>query len=225
MPRPNPLTPAVRAAFLAALRGGALVEAAAAEVGVRPGTLYRRRRRDPGFDAEWTAAAEASQRWEYRKAPGAKARLVRTKRRLRFGGARRAAYLAELARTCNSSDSARWAGVDPTTICRHLRRDPGFARDCAAALAMGYAALELRLAEEQAAARRRLDWRAIEPTGRMTGDFDEGMRLLARWTRPDGSIGPRFVSRGRQRRWSFEEAIVLLERRLRGLGIKIIPSS
>ncbi len=62
MPRPTPLIPAVQAALLAALRGEALVVAAAASVGVALQTLYRRRKRDPRFDSAWTEA-EASVLW------------------------------------------------------------------------------------------------------------------------------------------------------------------
>ena len=51
----------------------------------------------------------------------------------------------------------------------------------------------------------------------MTTDFDEIMKLLARYERPDGSIGPRFVRHGRQRRWSFDDAIALLDRKLGNL--------
>src|SRR5688572_5035945 len=95
------LTPAAQAAFVEALRGGALVQAAAAAVGVAVSTLYCRRRRDVAFDAEWRAAAEASSGWVFERRAGAKARVVRRKRRLRFEGARRAAFLEALASCCH----------------------------------------------------------------------------------------------------------------------------
>ena len=47
------LTPAAMAAFLAALEGGALVEAAAEAAGVALSSLYCRRERDPAFAAAW----------------------------------------------------------------------------------------------------------------------------------------------------------------------------
>jgi hypothetical protein len=57
------------------------------------------------------------------------------------------------------------------------------------------------------------------PIGRPTQDWDELMKLLNRWTRPDGSIGPRSVRYGRQKRWRFEDAMALLGRRLEALGL------
>jgi hypothetical protein len=49
------------------------------------------------------------------------------------------------------------------------------------------------------------------------------MKLLARWDRKGGRLGPREVRRGYQRRMSFDEAITLLERKLRNLDIPIRP--
>src|SRR5687767_13355180 len=101
MPRPNPLTPEVEAAFLEALRGGALVEAAAAQVGVAVGTLYRRRKRDTVFDAAWSSAAEVSASWAWDESAGRKVRPAGVKRRLRFAARRRRAFLKVLERDCS----------------------------------------------------------------------------------------------------------------------------
>ncbi|HLL30674.1 MAG TPA: hypothetical protein VK403_06740, partial [Allosphingosinicella sp.] len=176
------LTPAAQAAFLAALRGGALVEAAAASVGVAISSLYCRRRRDPAFDLAWIAAAEASAGWEFRAEPGERGRLVRAKRRLRFAGRRREAYLAGLERTCNTTASAGDALVHPSTVRRHLRRHPAFAGDQEAALERGYENLEALAAEERAAARRRGPIIAAEGT-RPPADFDEQIRILRLYRR------------------------------------------
>jgi transposase-like protein len=203
MPRVSALTPAVQAAFVAALRGGALVEAAARSLGVAISSLYWRRHRDPLFAAAWDSAVALSA-----AAPG---------RRRRFAGARRARFLARFEASCNILMACRETGVHPATVYRHIGGDPGFERDCRSALARGTARLERELAARRAAEKRPWARHVIVPAGRMTRDFDEQMKLLARWTRPDGSIGPRFVRHGRQRRWSFDDAIALLAKRLKAM--------
>jgi hypothetical protein len=150
MPRPNPLTPEVQVAFLRALRGGALIVAAAAHVGVAVQTLYRRRGRDAAFDAGWTAAAEASL-WVWRGWEG-----VPTGRRLRFAGERRAAYLKALRRKGDRNRAARSAGVDPRTVRRGLRGNARFARADEAALALGRARRARWAAKARARAAERM---------------------------------------------------------------------
>jgi hypothetical protein len=46
------------------------------------------------------------------------------------------------------------------------------------------------------------------------------MQLLARMDRRDGRIGTRSVRHGRQKRWTFEEAMAALDKRLRSLGLR-----
>jgi len=195
--------PAQMAAFVAAVRGGALVVAAARAAGVAVATLYWRRKRDPVFAAAWVCAAALSA-----GAPG---------RRLRFGAARRRRFLASFEMSCNLDMACEETGVDPATVYRHIACDPGFERDCRAALARGAAGLERERAAERTARARRWERYEFAPAGRPTSDFDEAMKLLARWDRPDGSIGPRFVRHGRQKRWSFEDAIALLAKKMRAL--------
>ena len=195
--------PAQMAAFVAAVRGGALVEAAARAAGVAISTLYWRRKRDPLFASAWDLAVALSA-----GAPG---------RRLRFGAGRRRRFLASFERSCNLLWACAETKVAPATVYRQIERDPGFERGCRAALARGVARLERELAAERAARARRWASYEIEPAGEMTKDFDEAMKLLARWDRPDGTIGPRRVRHGRQKRWSFDEAIALLAKRLRAM--------
>ncbi|HEX8468952.1 MAG TPA: hypothetical protein VF620_14225 [Allosphingosinicella sp.] len=52
-------------------------------------------------------------------------------------------------------------------------------------------------------------------------EFDRAMALLDRWDRRDGRLGFRKVSPGRQRVWTFEEAIALLDRKLDNLGLRM----
>jgi hypothetical protein len=204
MPRwSKTMTPASQAAFLAALRGGALVEAAARDAGVAISTLYWRRKREPLFALAWDCAAALSA-----GAPG---------RRLRFGAGRRRRFLASFEWSCNLLWAGEEAGVHPATVYRHIARDAGFERDCRAALGRGVARLEEEHAAERAARTARWASHEIVPTGTPTADFDEAMKLLARWDRPDGTIGPRRVRHGRMKRWSFDDAIALLAKRLRAL--------
>ncbi|MGA9582404.1 MAG: hypothetical protein WBR13_10600 [Allosphingosinicella sp.] len=220
MPRPNPITPAVQAAFLAELRGGALVVAAAASVGMTVSTLYNRRRRDPVFDAAWTAAAEASLCWRWDSERRCRVRAPGCGRRLRFGAGPRAAFLASLERSCNSTDSALRAGFHPSTVVQALRRDPAFARDNKAALERGYARLErvAALERERAEARmkRFLD-AGFETTGEPTRDPDRLLRLLDLYRPPERP------GRGRAGRprpaLSPSESVAALERKLAHLDL------
>lgn len=230
MPRPNPLTPAIQAAFLVALRGGATVWAAAASVGVPAQTLYRRRGRDPLFDMAWSSAAELSAGWAWDEAEGRMVRPAGVKRRLRFAARRRGAFLRVLERDCSTNGAARETGVHRSTVRRHLRRDPAFARSAGEALGRGYRGLERALAAERRAMEARLrsgalKWE-IEPKGEITGDPDRQLLLLARYGRPDGTIGRRPAGQRRSRSMPFEEAIALLDRKMRWMGLvpgKAVP--
>jgi hypothetical protein len=197
-------------AFLAALERGAKVRAAAKAAGFADTTFYHRRRRDPDLAEAWDEAVERSA--ERRPRPGSQ------RRRTRFCGWRRDCFLEMLALTCNTTEAAEAAGVHRSAVYRRIGRDPGFAREAAAALARGYARLEAQAARQHEAAAARPN-RPIVPAGRPTQDFDLAIRLMARWERPDGSLGPRFVSRGRLKRWTFDRAIEALAKRMRGLGI------
>lgn len=222
MPRPNPLTPEVQAVFLAALRGGTLVVAAAASVGVAVQTLYRRRGRDPRFDCEWTAAAEASFLWAWRwrrKRHGGRG-WVRspTKRRLRFAGDRQAAYLEALGRVGDCNRAALAAGVDPRTVRRALRSDPDFARENEAALERGRVRRARSAALERARSAGRMI-RIVERNAAAMADpksgHDRHIRRLKRRWRPDRANawrGPGFVR-------TPAEAIPELKRKIRRIEL------
>jgi hypothetical protein len=213
MPRPNPLTPEVQAAFLAELRGGTLVVAAAAKVGVAVQTLYRRRKRDPGFDSEWNSAAEASFGWGWRRLPGGCWRRQwagpPTARRLRFGAGRRSAYLDALGRKGDCGQAARSARVDPRTVRSALRDDPGFAVAHASALERGLARRARAAAAERARAAERFRRIVERASARPPGPairFDPRLRASGGW-RPG-----QWVSR--RRAWAPGPAITQLKRRL-----------
>jgi len=213
MPRKSRLTAEARVAFLAALRGGALVEAAAAGLGLPLSTLYWRRRRDPVFDLVWAAAARLS-------------RGSATGRRLRFAAEDKSRFLETVPADCSIKEAARRIRFHPCTIYRHLGRDPAFARDKESALWRGYDQLVREAEEAQAARIERLRERLEPPPDADVrgDDFDSLMRRLDRYDRPDGSIGPRAVRRPAARNvWSFERAIIELDRRLRNLGVRRRP--
>lgn len=222
MPRPNPLTPEVQAAFLAELRGGTLVVAAAASVGVAVQTLYRRRGRDPGFDSEWKAAAQASFGWTWLRLGRGRWRRrwtgAPTARRLRFAGARRAAYLEALARKGDCNRAARAARVDPRTVRRALRSDPGFALENEAALERGRARRaqaaatgRARAAERMTGIVERIAAAMADPVSRQDWHI---WRLKRRWRpeRPGGWRGPGFVR-------TPAEAIPELSRKIRRIEL------
>lgn len=205
-PPRRPDTAEVQAAFLTALRGGALVVAAAKEAGAPIATLYRWRGRDPLFAMAWADSAALSA-----AAPG---------RRLRFDARRKRLFLTAFEASCNTRHSCALTGVNESIVYRHIRGDPAFRTDCRGALKRGYASLEAQAAAQRAEAARAMRSYEIAPTGTITADFEEIMKLLARYQRRDGSIGPRIVRRGRQQRWAFDDAIALLAKRLDNLEPK-----
>lgn len=213
MPRPSPLTPEVQAAFLAEVRSGTLVVKAAAKVGVAISTLYWRRRRDPLFDFAWSAAARLS-------------RDSGTGRRVRFGAEDKSRFLQTLPADCHSAAAARRVRFHCSTVYRHLRRDPAFAGGRDSALASGYERLGRAAdsAAEARAGRLRAGLETASPPDIRGEDCDSLARRLDRYTRPDGSIGDRKVRRPAARHvWTFEEAIVALDRALDATGLRRDP--
>jgi hypothetical protein len=222
MPRPNPLTPVILASFLAALRRGTLVVAAAARVGMTVSTLYNRRNRDSAFGAEWTAAAEASFGWEWRRQGNGRWRRrwnrAPTARRLRFEGRRRTAYLEALERKGDCNRAARSARVDPRTVRRGLRSDPAFERAHQAALGLGRARRERAAALERARSAERM-FAIVERIAAAMAEPASGhdrhvCRLKRRW-RPDGATawrGPGFAR-------APAEAIPELKRKIRRIEL------
>ena len=208
------LTPAAMAAFVAALEGGALVEAAAAQAGVALSTLYWRRGRDARLAAAWDEAV-AKSRYQLRAAPGQAAKLAK-RRRIRFDAGRRARFLEWLDRTCHTTEAADAAGVHRSAVYRRIARDREFARACRAALERGYARLEGLLAQERR--EKTAQWpRPIVATGTPTEDFEEALRLMRRWERPKPR--PRRDGIVPRRRPSFDEEMAALERKLRFMDV------
>ncbi|MEA3034718.1 MAG: hypothetical protein QOH04_477 [Sphingomonadales bacterium] len=230
---------AAKAAFLAALRGGARREDAAAAAGFSLMGFYGARARDPVFKADWTEALAAppaaarrvrayEERGEVRIAPANRRLFQRRRRRnVRFDARAQALYLAHFAATGDSRAAAAAAGVHISTVRLHRRNDPAFREADEQALAEAYVFLEAESVRQRLAAQKQLR-AAIEqaspnPPPRLIAEFDaefdRTMALLARFDRK-----PRSPDRhGPRGPWTFEKAILALEKRLRGLGLRTVP--
>lgn len=163
----------------------------------------------------------------------------RVRRNVRFDADARAHFLGHFAATCDLRGSAAAAGVAESTVTLHRRADPLFAEAFDQALAEGYGALEAEILRQRLEGQRLLrnvlehSWperSRSRPDGTSLGvgmdaaaEFERAMKLLARWDRRCGGVGFRQVRHGRQKPMDFEEAIELLDKRLRGLGVRIPP--
>jgi len=208
--------------FIQALRRGESVEAAAKAAGFNVSNFYRRRRKDPDFAAAWADAMEASDSPRLIK-PGNGRRLqLRKTRKLRFTQAKKDVFLAHFAGTCDLAAAAEAANVCVATVRNHRLKYPEFDADCQEALEQGYQHLEEEAVRERIAAMARLK-AGIAPAGEAATEFERQMKLLAHWRRRDGRLGPRARSRETLKRWSFDEAMGALEKRLKALKIPIPP--
>lgn len=208
-----------RGTFLAALRRGARHEDAARAAGFSRSAFFRLRDRDPDFAAMWEDAIEHSAGPRY-VTPGKGRRLqLRRNRSVRFTEKRREMFLDRFAGTCNLTEAAEYAGVDDSTVFAHRAKDPDFAARFQDALEQSYKRLEADLVRRRIEAQQRL--KAIEANGEPEPEFERALKLLQRWERKDGTLGPRKVAHGRTKRWTFDEAIDAIERKLKALGIPI----
>jgi hypothetical protein len=220
-------------AFLRALRSGAHRDEAAAGAGFTATAFYYARESDPVFRQAWLWALELSAADERARsaaaappppgsaiAPTGGRRLQRrvVRRRL-FDDARKQIFLDHFAGTADAHAAAAAAGVGYSTVVQHRRKDAEFADAWDEALHVAYALLEAEGVRQRLEAQARFREGPC-PAGEMTKEFDRLIQLLNRYRRPDGRIGLREVSKGRERRWSFEESILLLDRKLRALGVR-----
>jgi hypothetical protein len=240
--RPAVIDAAAKVAMLAALREGRRLGEVAAAYGVTLQAFYSARRRDPLFAAAWRDAHALSAEAERRPPAdlGAEAqddlpvvpnnqRLMqrRKMRHVRFDERRKGAFLAAFARSCDLLAASAAAGICERTVYNHLRFDPAFAEAFQAALEEGYRWLQAEAVRQQLEAQERLRsaTEAAEEVGEPLPlaeagvDFDRTMKLLARWDRGGGRLGPRQVGPFGQRVCTFEEAMVALDRRMRSLGL------
>ncbi|HVQ08328.1 MAG TPA: hypothetical protein VMS43_07825 [Allosphingosinicella sp.] len=226
---------AAKARFLSALRLGAPIALAAEAAGFSVKGFYGVRRREPAFRLGWLWALELSAADErapsrdgggeggdgqVRIVPGRGRLLQRRKMRcVRFTPARQRIYLDHFAGTADSQAAAAAAGVSVATVDSHRRKHPEFAAAHDEALQYAYPKLEAEAVRQRLVAQERLREELV-PTGEMATEFERVMKLLARWDRRDGRLGHREVRHGHLKRWTFEEAIVALDRKLRALGVR-----
>lgn len=232
-----PIGAAAKAAFLAALRSGAPRQEAAAAGGYALNSFYRVARGDPAFRAAWDAAhavsAEAERRrvaagggWSGEGTDG-ETRIVSNNRRVlqrrkmrhvRFDAARQQAFLAHFGWSCDAIAAAAEAGVCERTVYVHRRKDSVFAEEFQQALEQGYVRLEVEAVRQRLAAQHRLREaiEGAEPTGAgaLSGE------AACEFARGDLAAGPPEWRHGRQKRMSFDDAIELLDKKLRALGVR-----
>lgn len=235
---------AAKAQFLAALRAGESREGAAFAAGFSMTGFYGARRRDPAFGALWTEALAASAAAERRAAAyaargerlergelriGSANRRVyqrRWRRNVRFDAKAQTRFLTFFASTCDTTAAAEAAGVSESTVTLHCRTNPAFAEACVEALKHGYVFLEAEVLRQRLAAQSRLRAAidAVGPTGPILADedaeFDRVMKLLARLDRKPRRAERGFKPGGRRQECTFEDAIVLLDKKLRALGVR-----
>jgi hypothetical protein len=237
---------AAKAEFLAGLRRGGSREDAAFAAGFSLMGFYGARARDPAFKVGWTEALAASAAAERRvrayaergerlargelRIASAYRRVYQRRRRrnVRLDAAAQAVYLTHFAAHCDTRAAAAAAGVHESTVRLHRRNDPAFAEAHDAALAEGYRHLEEETVRLRLAAQKRLR-AAVEAAGPRRppdlaaeegAEFDRIMKLLARWDRKPRRPDSRFTPGGRRQRMTFDEAIVLLDKKLRALGLR-----
>ena len=197
----------------------------------------------PAADRRAKAYAERGEGGDPRIA-SANRRLVQRQRRrhVRFTLERQELFLEHFAASGDTRASAEAAGVSESTVHLHRRQHAEFRACYDEALAIAYPKLEadaLRLRLESQARLRAAVQRGAE-TGPRSGSgqtrclacghdpdddaqFDRTMQLLARRDRKPRRVDSRFTPGGRRQRWTFEEAIELLDKKMRALGLRSGP--
>jgi len=228
-PRKRRVDAAAKAAFVAALRGGARRHAAAKAAGFSANAFYHARESDPAFALAWRFALELSA-IDARATPpppgsapiAANANRplqARGERRRRFDDDRKRIFLDYFAGTADANAACAAAGISYSAYTAHYRKDPEFRAACDEALAVAVAGLEAEAVRQRVEAQRNLR-EGLCPAGEISKEFDRVMQLLARYDRRDRRYGRRERHYGRLKRWSFEEAIVALDKYLRALGAR-----
>jgi hypothetical protein len=155
-------------------------------------------------------------------------RQVAPTRRKLFDAAAEAEFLEWFAATCNISLAARKAGFHYRTVLRHWREDPAFGDECQAALGLGYIRLEalaVRSATEALTRKpRRVKGDRPAPPETLAMDPMTALQLLREHKRGVAGL-PGGSGRGAKpgpapKKWTFEEAIVALDKKLRALGVR-----
>lgn len=238
-PQRRRMDEAAKRDFVDALRAGLSRDDSAARAGFSANAFYLARSRDGVFDraCRWamdlSAADERAARaaadplaalpGDVAIAPNRNRRLqARPVRRPRFDDGRKRRFLDHFAGTADAHAAAAAAGIAYVTVSQHRRRDAEFAAAWDEALGTAYAALEAELVRQRLEAQRDLR-EGLCPTGEISKEFERVMQLLARYDRGAGRIGVRECSPGHLKRWTFEESMALLDKKLRALGARRLP--
>lgn len=211
-----PIGEEAKRVYLTALGRGATEAEAAGAAGYSRSAFSRLRNRDVEFLALWEAATERSIGPRFISRGAGRKIQIRRNRRVIFTEKRQQVFFDRFAGTCNLTEAAEAAGVSESTIYAHLK-DPDFAARFEEALAICHVGLEAELVRRRLDAQRLL--RAIVPTGEFEPEFDRALKLLQRWDRRHGKVGRRSVAHGRQQRWTFDEAMALLVRKLKAMRV------
>lgn len=156
-------------------------------------------------------------------------RQVAPTRRKLFDDAAKDEFLEWFAATCNCSLSARKCGFHYRTVLRHWREDEAFGERCEAALRMGYVRLEelaLKAAVEALSPKRRTPPKGDRPPPpeHFAMDPMTAVQLLREHKRHlaglAGGSGRGAKPGPPGRKWTFDEAILALDKRLRSLGLR-----
>ena len=223
------------AAFLFGLARGATVEGAAAGAGMKVSTLYYRRKRCAVFARAWREALEAwdaditadgadgeEERGTVVRWHAGRGLMRKRKRPVEFDRVRKQAFLNHFAETCNLEASAAVAGISLSSVYGALKSDPAFAEGFEEALKTGYLFLEAEALRQQREAQKTY---RIDPKGEgaaQAQSFERTMQLLREYKRTSGSVGRRAPRRGGAHvRWTFEEAMAALEKKLKAFGVEI----
>ncbi|HYG30655.1 MAG TPA: hypothetical protein VD887_10630 [Allosphingosinicella sp.] len=222
-------------AFLREVKAGARLEDAARAAGRSLSAFYKARRADADFADDWADALELSALRErtvplpeadgetVRIAPNSKRPLqVRKMRHVKFVGRRVEIFLSHFAGTGDVTAAAEAAGVDESTVYNHYRKDPAFAAEWDGALLLSYAKLEAEALRQRLKAMERIR-DALIPEGETAAEFDRVMRLLERAERRLKRGDGRAFSKVNPKRVTFDQAIDLLEKKLRALSFVIPP--
>lgn len=210
---------AAKGAFIVALRGGARLEEAADRAGFSLDGMYGARRRDPVFKAAWIDALDHSSAPRLIAANNKRGWQLRQMRQVRFTDERKQLFLEHFAGTCDATAAAEAAGVNKSTVYSAAQRDVEFRAAWNEALVFGHALLETEAVRQRLEMQERLRG-GIEPKGEMPAEFERVMKLLARYDRRGGCVGFKGPAEGRQARWSFDDAIEALDKKLRALGLR-----
>ena len=207
--------------YVERLRRGENFEAAARGAGHSRSAFFQLRKRDAEFAAACAAAvARSSGKTFIHGTRGRKFQLRKTRRTV-FTAERQDIFLAHFAGTADTAASAAKAGVSESTVDSMRRRDPDFDRRFRETLDFAHVKLEADLAARRIAEQKRL--RDLEPTGEPEPEFERAMRLLERLDRLRRRPPAGAARGGVEERWDFGEAIVLLGRKLRNMGLPIEP--